>query len=57
MMDMKNIKKYGHLTAGQLVDLMHRANAPWTKTPKNTWPLRSEIKLEVIKEYHKFEKI
>ena len=54
---MKNIKKYGHLTAGQLVHLTRRTNASWTKTPKNTWPLRSEIKLEVIKEYHKFEKI
>ena len=49
------LKKYGHLTAGQLVDLTHRANTPWTKTPKSMWPFRSEIKPEVIKEYHKFE--
>ena len=49
------LKKYGHLTAGQLVDLTHRESAPWTKTPKSTWPFRSEIKLEDIKQYHKFE--
>lgn len=49
------LKRYGHLTAGQLVDLTHRASTPWTKTPKTTWPFRSEIKQEVIKQYHKFE--
>lgn len=51
------LKKYGHLTAGQLVDLTHRESTPWTKTQKVTWPFRSEIKPEVIKEYHKFEVI
>lgn len=49
------LKRYGHLTAGQLVDLTHRANAPWTMTPKGTWIFYSEIKPEVIKQYHKFE--
>lgn len=51
------LKRYGHLTAGQLVDLTHKANAPWTKTPRATWPFRSEIKPETIKQYHKFETI
>lgn len=51
------LKRYGHLTAGQLVDLTHRANAPWTKTLRAPWPLRSEIKPETIKRYHKFETI
>ncbi len=51
------LKKYGHLTAGQLVDLTHRENAPWTKTTKSTWIFYSEIKPEIIKEYHKFEMI
>lgn len=49
------LKKYGHLTAGQLVDLTHRKSTPWEKTPKTTWPFRSEIKREIIKQYHKFE--
>lgn len=49
------LKKYGYLTAGQLVDLTHRANAPWTKTLKSTWPFRSVIKKDVIKQYHKYE--
>ena len=51
------LKRYGHLTAGKLVDLTHRANAPWTKTPKGTWIFHSEIKPETIKQYHKFEMI
>lgn len=51
------LKEYGHLTAGQLVDLTHRESTPWSKTPKVTWPFRSEIKLEIIKQYHKFEMV
>lgn len=51
------LKRYGHLTAGQLVDLTHRENAPWTKTPRGTWIFHSEIKPETIKQYHKFETI
>lgn len=49
------LKKYGHLTARQLVDLTHRDSTPWTKTPKSTWPFRTEISLETIKQYHEFE--
>lgn len=51
------LKKYGQLTAAQLVDLTHKENAPWTMTPKSSWIVYSEIKPEVIKQYHKFEKI
>lgn len=51
------LKKYGHLTAGQLVELTHRENAPWTMTPKGTWIFYSKIKPEVIKQYHKFETV
>lgn len=51
------LKKYGHLTARQLVDLTHGESTPWTKTQKNIWPFRSEIKQEVIKQYHKFEMV
>lgn len=49
------LKKYGQLTAGQLVELTHRQSTPWTITRKGTWILYSEIKPEVIKKYHKFE--
>lgn len=49
------LKRYGYLTVGKLVELTHKASTPWTKTPKTTWPFRSEIKPEIIKRYHKFE--
>jgi uncharacterized phage-associated protein len=51
----KTLKKYGELTASQLVDLTHRENAPWSITPKSSWLSYSTIKLDTIKEYHKFE--
>lgn len=51
------LKKYGQLTARQLVDLTHRANTPWTMTQKSTWIFYSEIKSNIIKEYHKFEMV
>ncbi len=53
----KTLKKYGHLTASQLVELTHKASTPWTVTPKGTWPFYSEIKHETIKQYHKFETV
>jgi len=49
------LKKYGHLTASQLVELTHRENTPWTMTHKGTWIFYSQIKPEIIKKYHKFE--
>lgn len=51
------LKKYGHLTAGQLVDLTHRESTPWTMTRKGTWIFYSQIKPEVIIQYHKFEMV
>ena len=51
------LKRYGQLTAGQLVDITHRKSTPWTMTKKSTWIVYSEIKPETIKNYHKFEKI
>ena len=53
----KTLKKYGCLTAAQLVDLTHKQDAPWSKTPKSIGLLFSPIKLETIKEYHKYENI
>ena len=49
------LRKYGQLTAAQLVDLTHRENAPWTKTRKGTWIFYSQMKPEIIRNYHKFE--
>lgn len=51
----KTLKKYGELTASQLVDLTHKENAPWSITPKNLWMPYSTIKLETIKKYHRYE--
>ncbi len=51
----RTLKKYGQLTAGQLVELTHKKNAPWTMTTKGKWIFYSKIKPETIKQYHKFE--
>ena len=51
----KTLKKYGELTASQLVDLTHKENAPWSIPPKNLWMPYSTIKLETIKKYHRYE--
>lgn len=53
----KTLKKYGNLTASQLVDLTHKENTPWSITHKNPSTSDSTIKLDTIKEYHKFETI
>lgn len=53
----KSLRKYGGLTASQLVELTHRENTPWSITPKGSWITYSTIKLDTIREYHKFEKI
>lgn len=49
------LKRYGKLTAGQLVDLTHRDSTPWTMTHKDNGMLYFQIKPEVIEKYHKFE--
>lgn len=51
------LKKYGQLTARQLVELTHKEYTPWTMTRKGNWIFYSEIKPDIIKKYHKFEKI
>lgn len=51
----KTLKKYGHLSASQLVELTHRENAPWSITPKSSFFNYSPIELETIKKNHKFE--
>ncbi len=48
------LKKYGNLSATQLVDLTHRKNTPWSVTPKSKFT-NSIIELEIIKQYHKYE--
>lgn len=53
----KTLKKYGALSAAELVDLTHRKDSPWSKTSKATWIISPSIKLDTIKEYHKFESI
>ena len=53
----KTLKKYGDLSAAELVDLTHRKDAPWSKSIKSKLLSYSQIKLNVIKEYHKYETI
>lgn len=53
----KTLKKYASLSAAELVDLTHRQDAPWSKTTKSSWISYSPIKLDTIKEYHKYETI
>lgn len=48
----KTLKKYGNLSATELVRLTHKQNSPWSRTNKTTY---SPIKLATIKEYHKYE--
>ena len=53
----KTLKKYGSLSASQLVDLTHRENSPWSKSAKRILKTYSIMRLDTIKEYHKFEQI
>lgn len=53
----KTLKKYGTLTASELVDLTHREDTPWFKTFKGIEETYSSISLNTIKQYHKFEEI
>lgn len=45
-------KKYGMLTAAQLVELTHRVKAPWNMTKRKPWLSYAEMKDETIKKYH-----
>ena len=53
----KTLKKYGSLSAKDLVNLTHRENAPWSKSLKGFGVLYSTMKLETIKEYHQYEEV
>ena len=50
----KTLKKYGSLTASELVNLTHRPSSPWSKS-KSFFIAHPQIKSETIYEYHKFE--
>lgn len=49
------LKKYGNKTARELVDITHKEDSPWSKTERNIFKKYPQIKLETIREYHKFE--
>lgn len=51
----KTMKKYGGLSAADLVDLTHKDNTPWSKSFKGLGKLYSTMKLDIIKEYHQYE--
>lgn len=51
----RTLKKYGELTAAELVRLTHQDDTPWSKSNKSAIKFFSPIKLETIKKYHKFE--
>ncbi|MCI8344936.1 MAG: DUF4065 domain-containing protein [Clostridia bacterium] len=53
----KTLQKYGELTASELVGITHKPNSPWNKTYKNEDVTFSQIELDTIKEYHKYELI
>lgn len=53
----KTLKKYGGLTASELVDLTHKQSSPWSVSYKSTGKSYSLIELDTIKKYHKFETI
>lgn len=51
----KTLKKYGGLTASELVDLTHRKEKPWSKSFKGVEETYSSIDIDTIKQYHKYE--
>ena len=50
----RTLKKYGDLTAIELVELTHKDDSPWKKTYKDE-EAYLEMELDIIKDYHKFE--
>ena len=52
----KTLKKYGKLSATELVSLTHRSKSPWSKTWKTIFGY-SVIEPKTIKEFHKYETI
>lgn len=53
----KTLKKYGSLSATDLVELTHKANAPWAKSFKEHGKLYSAMKMDTIKKYHRYEEL
>lgn len=53
----KTLKKYGSLSASELVDLTHKKDTPWFKTFKGIEEVYSNIELDTIKQYHINEEI
>ena len=49
----RTLKKYGHMTAKELVRMTHSEQAPWTHVKRTGW--HDEIPDDLIKEYHRFE--
>lgn len=52
----KTLKKYGKLSATELVNLTHRSQSPWSKTSKQIFGY-STIESKTILEFHKYETI
>lgn len=53
----KTLKKYGSLSATDLVDLTHKDKSPWSKSFKGLGKLYSSMKLDTIKKYHQYEEL
>lgn len=51
------LKKYGDLTSTELVNITHKEDSPWKKTYRGEEKTYSQIELDTIKKYHKFEVI
>lgn len=53
----KTLKKYGEMTASQLVELTHKTDSPWNKTNKSDEENYVPIETDTIEKYHAFEVI
>lgn len=53
----KTLRKYGSLSASELVDVTHREETPWAKSFKGIEEAYSSIELDTIKQYHRHEEI
>ena len=52
----KTLEKYGGLTSTELVNITHRENTPWTITHKKMEIRYVQIKPEIIRKYHQYER-
>lgn len=53
----ETLKKYGNLSASQLVDITHREKSPWSMSCQVIKLGAIEIKRDTIKKYHSYEVI